>query len=228
MLAAAVSAIAIHAFLLLSSLLLARRKMKAEADDASLLRYFPSEYLGTRTPSEIVSTCFFVVAHALMAVPSILILLTIELMGDSLRSYIGFCISSFAISTILDFLLILVGPSKEKGHFMLFVALSFLMAVAIMTEGMTFLNLRSFSISEEWTVAFSIALFVLSAFLVFLPLNPKLRDWYRLEATTNKDGSVHYKRPKIFVLAFSEWLLYGAMSLSFLFSTASYLLICLK
>ena len=48
----------------------------------------------------------------------------------------------------------------------------------------------------------SVLLFLLS----FLPLlNPKLKDYAKLEAHTLPDGSVELRRPKIFPLAASEW-----------------------
>ena len=227
MLAVAIIVIAMHVLLLLVSLILSKKKMEKEVEDASFLRYFPSEYFEIKTSLDVLLTSFFVVAYALMAAPLILTLLTVEIMDDSLRAYIGLGITTFAISMILNFLLISVKPSKERAHFMIFVALSFLMAVSVAMEGLVFMSFRSFSISEEWSIAFSIVHFVLSAFFVALPLNPKMRDWYRLEAMTNKDGSVSYKRPKIFILAFSEWQLYGAMSLSFLSSMISYFLMYL-
>ena len=53
------------------------------------------------------------------------------------------------------------------------------------------------------------------AFLVFLILmNPKLTHWGDLEEVTNSDGTKYYKRPKYFVLAFSEWLIMFFMLLS--------------
>lgn len=45
--------------------------------------------------------------------------------------------------------------------------------------------------------------------ILAITLNPKLKDWARLEQVSAEDGSVTYKRPKIFWLAFSEWLVMG-------------------
>ena len=59
------------------------------------------------------------------------------------------------------------------------------------------------------------ALFVLAAlFDLFVAFNPKLKDWTKLEKITNPDGSISYDRPKIFPLAFSEWLIIFSLFLS--------------
>ena len=44
-------------------------------------------------------------------------------------------------------------------------------------------------------------------FIVILFINPRLNKWASLEKKENEDGSISYVRPKIFVLAFTEWLL---------------------
>ncbi len=43
---------------------------------------------------------------------------------------------------------------------------------------------------------------------VLLLINPKLKDWAKLEKSVSEDGSVSYCRPKRFVLPYSEWVLY--------------------
>ncbi len=42
---------------------------------------------------------------------------------------------------------------------------------------------------------------------IIICLNPKLKYWANLQAEPNEDGSKSFKRPKYFVLAFSEWLM---------------------
>ena len=46
--------------------------------------------------------------------------------------------------------------------------------------------------------------------ILIITLNPKLKDWPRLEGVKQEDGTITYARPKIFWLAFSEWLVMGA------------------
>lgn len=44
-------------------------------------------------------------------------------------------------------------------------------------------------------------------YLLFL-LNPKISLWTKMEKVDNSDGSSYYKRPKLFSLAYTEWLSY--------------------
>jgi hypothetical protein len=37
-------------------------------------------------------------------------------------------------------------------------------------------------------------------------VNPKLANWAKLESSVDESGAIVEKRPKYFVLAFSEWL----------------------
>ena len=51
--------------------------------------------------------------------------------------------------------------------------------------------------------------------LLIIMINPKLRDWARLEKQVNGDGTISYRRPKVFILALSEWLTILINHLSF-------------
>lgn len=44
-------------------------------------------------------------------------------------------------------------------------------------------------------------------FIFILMINPKLSRWADLKEEKNSDGTVKYVRPKVFILAFIEWLL---------------------
>ena len=49
-------------------------------------------------------------------------------------------------------------------------------------------------------------------------LNPKLAHWPKMESSMDESGAMSTSRPKIFVLAFSEWLLVGLHLLSAILS----------
>lgn len=53
--------------------------------------------------------------------------------------------------------------------------------------------------------------FALSGFNLILTINPKLRNWSKLETQKNQDGTLSYIRPKISPLAFSLWLSYATL-----------------
>jgi hypothetical protein len=55
-------------------------------------------------------------------------------------------------------------------------------------------------------------------------MNPKLNAPLNYEEVKNEDGSVSYRRPKFFVLAFSEWLVIFANILGLILTLILYLL----
>jgi len=68
-------------------------------------------------------------------------------------------------------------------------------------------------------LVFAILTLVISLGLLILIINPKLKDWARLEEKSNEDGTIIYVRPKYFVLAFTEW----SFIFAFYISTVIYL-----
>ncbi|MDY0177654.1 MAG: sodium/proton-translocating pyrophosphatase [Erysipelotrichia bacterium] len=42
--------------------------------------------------------------------------------------------------------------------------------------------------------------------LILLVINPKMKEWNKLEEKTSEDGTVSYERPKRIILAYVEWL----------------------
>lgn len=48
---------------------------------------------------------------------------------------------------------------------------------------------------------------VICLFIMGLIINPRINKWAKLEEVIEKDGAKTYKRPKWFVLAFTEWCL---------------------
>ena len=50
--------------------------------------------------------------------------------------------------------------------------------------------------------------FVVAVFDLLLVLNPKVSKWANLEKVDNGNGNFSYQRPKLFPLAYTEWLYY--------------------
>jgi len=48
-----------------------------------------------------------------------------------------------------------------------------------------------------------------------------------MDKVAEKDGSISFKRPKFFVLAWSEWLLYALSLLGYLFALLAFFLVSL-
>ena len=81
---------------------------------------------------------------------------------------------------------------------------------------MTFLSIASFGLimlneyqvfAQTKSLAMAIVNFVFALGVFLILMNPKLTHWGDLEEVENSDGTKYYKRPKFFVLAFSEWLI---------------------
>lgn len=71
---------------------------------------------------------------------------------------------------------------------------------------------------------FGIVSAIIALSVILISINPKLKDWARLEAHKNEDGTTSFIRPKVFPLAFSEWL----VVLLFVLANISYYIILLR
>ena len=58
-------------------------------------------------------------------------------------------------------------------------------------------------------------------YLLFL-FNPKISLWAKMEKVDNSDGSSYYKRPKLFPLAYTEWISYIFYLISIGFTLISF------
>ena len=85
-------------------------------------------------------------------------------------------------------------------------ALTFLMSALTSFNGIYFyllyLSKSSGSIAHLILGITSGILAISSIILIF---NPKLREWYKLQINNEDDGSQSIYRPRLFILAFSEW-----------------------
>lgn len=61
----------------------------------------------------------------------------------------------------------------------------------------------------------------------FVPLlNPKLSNYAKLVPVTEKDGTSHLERPKYFVMAISEWILFFVMEVSIVSELVFFMATC--
>ena len=121
----------------------------------------------------------------------------------------GFYIAAFICGVLntIALLLMLFLPLKMLKHHLLIVAitisLSFLSPFFIALNGVMSYNYYP----SGMKLVPSIIAAIDCLFMVILFVNPRLNKWANLEKKENEDGSISYIRPKIFVLAFTEWLL---------------------
>jgi hypothetical protein len=190
---------------------------KHKKEPYSLLSYFPYELFGdSRGP-------FFPYARfgegilllGECALPAYLISAYASY-GEPTLSFV-IALSVFSLCGALSALFLsIISLADAKGHLLLAITSALLSVLVTSMEG--YLLFASAPAQANGTLCYVLAgiLWAL-ALLILLPyFNPKLSDWAKMDKEVGEDGSVSLKRPRPFVLAFSEWL-----------SITSYLIACL-
>lgn len=209
--------LAVSAILFLTLLFASYSFKRNVGDEFNIRQYFPYEaFEGEKS-----KTSFLRVIEILIILTNIFGNIALFFMDhdETLLSKYYFLIL-IGISTLLGVVILFISiiPLKEeKLHVFLFFALSALLAIENGAAGWIFIGAMKNSIDGGvLDMSFAIVAFLL-AFLSFCPLiNPKLKDYATLIPTTNEDGTVSMKRPKYFVMAFSEWLLLILNEISFI------------
>lgn len=124
------------------------------------------------------------------------------------KSFSGFLFVEFlfaAISSISFVVMNLIEAKFIKQHTIiatLYMVSTF--AMLAITDAYCFLL---YSMDKN---TFHVTIGILSSFLTLIEIltiiNPKLKDWAKLESTKNDSGEIEYKRPRFFPLAYSEWI----------------------
>ena len=82
-----------------------------------------------------------------------------------------------------------------------------LMSALTSFNGIYFFYLyQSQSTGGVYQLILGIVSIIFTILMILIIFNPKLKTWYLLESEVEEDGTIATKRPKIFPLAFSEWL----------------------
>jgi len=191
------------------------------------LTNFPYELMANEAePLEILTVIFydaFLFSLSLLAIYQVMV----NYQSSRLISFIllgGFFALAFAISMIS---LGLTPASKEKSHTTKFVISSALLLCYNFINGI-FL----FAVSKGYKAmvamnVFGALCFVVSLATFVIMLNPKLKNWPNLESVSEKDGTISYRRPRPFVLAFSEWGILLLTIVGYLFAAIGNALILL-
>ena len=117
--------------------------------------------------------------------------------------------------------------SLEKSHLGRFYVMGLVLILLSSVNGILFINLsKGNEEMKNIILGLSIGMFIVSAASFIILLNPRLKNWAKLEKVVDEDGASSLKRPKPFVLAFSEWLIIFLSVISWLLAAISnYLLI---
>lgn len=197
------------------------RSFKDEyGDKFSFLRHFPFELdQDKKGDHKFIYRAMLILIFALMGVSYVL----------ALKDYfqyttLTYVISIFGILSYLSlFFLAIIDTRFVKIHLIIF-GLNFLSTLvnilSIIFFAFYFIDWKIPTAFDypNWLgyiiVAFAI-LFVIT--LLIIMFNPKLKDWAKLEKQVNGDGTISYRRGKVFILALSEWLTILINHLSFIF-----------
>lgn len=110
---------------------------------------------------------------------------------------------SWTLTAFLIYLIFIVKFTSVKRH--LFIsALFFLLTVL---NGLMFGLYLQLSPVYMLDKTYPIISYILGAIALLLVLNPKLSHWSYMDKIEQQDGTVIVLRPRVFVLAFTEWAL---------------------
>ena len=118
-----------------------------------------------------------------------------------------------------------VTASLEKSHLARFFIMGLGLILISSVNGIIFINLSRGHDLENLILGLSIGMFVIALAVAVILVNPRLKTWAKLEKVVDEDGASSLKRPKPFVLAFSEWITIFLGVISFLLASISNLLI---
>ena len=116
--------------------------------------------------------------------------------------------------------------SLEKSHLGRFFVMGLALILLTSINGIIFINLSRGHKLETLVFVLSIIMFVIALAVAIILVNPRLKTWAKLEKVVDEDGASSLKRPKPFVLAFSEWIVIFLGVLSYILTAlCNYLII---
>lgn len=116
--------------------------------------------------------------------------------------------------------------SLEKSHLGRFFVMGLTLILLTSINGIIFINLCRGCKLETLVFVLSIIMFVIALAVAIILVNPRLKTWAKLKKVVDEDGASSLKRPKPFVLAFSEWIVIFLGVLSYILTAlCNYLII---
>lgn len=113
-----------------------------------------------------------------------------------------------------QYFLSFIDLSFAKRHLILFFLIAASMILYTGMTGFYFVAVYRNNLEMVINLLFAIFLFAISLFVALLVINPKITNWDKLEKTIDEKGEISYRRPKRFVLPYSEWMMYFASVLA--------------
>ncbi len=173
----------------------------------SLLNMFPYELSYHNQGMMITIYRFFLYVYAAFSISPALLMISKYYHFPGYVSYLIMVGALFVISAISFLTMHIVQAKYVRLHTI--VATTYF-AVSALAAGAISIVLINLYISNNYVDSKFLLIGVMEAMFGFatllLMLNPRLRDWAKMNSTTSEDGTVVVERPRVFILALSEWL----------------------
>lgn len=142
---------------------------------------------------------------------AVIVIFAIAFRSEVSNLVYAIAIGVFYILALVSSLVTFMLKPNYLSQFKIYVILSF--AFALMAHAMLGILLVT-NVFEH--LAYKIVAgfaFALAVAVIVMMVNPKLKNWAKLNINKNADGTVSYERPKISPLAFSLWLNFLGLTL---------------
>ena len=201
-------AIYVGLFIALAIFSILRLKVIGE-ENRSFMRLFPCELLKESIPNTNIYRVLLYIFSGLCFAPGFVVLPLLDEFGGlgALAMIVSFLWGLEGIVTVSIFLFNIRYTNTHTKLSTGFMAGSFLTnGLTTLYAILTYTTWNKFDKGSPLALAMSILAGLLAIGTIVITLNPKLKNWAELEKKQNGE-EVIYTRPKIFPLAFSEWLI---------------------
>ena len=198
---------------------------KAEEKRFSFLTMFPQELFDGKDSSR-VGARLFIYGYAFL---DAFIGCFPLVVGFLPQSFLPFAVLFLVFGVVKNASLIVLvrAPAYEfKPHLLAFVVYAGFSVLSMTMAAILFVNLRIYS--QTLAVVFTVLAGLLGIGELFVIVNPKLSQWTKLRASVDAEGNVDTSRPRPFVLAFSEWILFALSTLGTLVGILGFTLLALS
>lgn len=173
----------------------------------SFLNMFPYELSNVRRGTFLNFYRFFLYLYIAFSLTPALLLFSKYQSFSSLSTFLIFINVLIILQTISFLSLNIIEARFIKVHTII---ATLYFGLSILSSGgvAIFLMNLYFSSSDPLlrNLILGIAFVVIGLLFIVVMLNPKLKTWPELESAINEDGTQSLRRPKFFILAFSEWI----------------------
>ena len=185
------------------------RLHQVEEENRSFLRVFPCELIKEKIPNANIYRIFIYIFSGLCFAPVFVVLPLLDEFGGlgALAMILSFLYGIEGIIMVSIFLFNIRYTNTHTKLSTAFMAGSFLVnALTTLYGVLTYTTWNKFDKGSPLALAMAILAGLLTIGTLLIMFNPKLKNWAQLVKVENGE-EVIYSRPKIFPLAFSEWLI---------------------